>query len=152
MFTLMWGLIVIVRVIPAIKDAISGRLSAKNTLFTIIGLLFLAMPGAVLHKIAEASSWEFAAKLAGVVLIHLVFGPLMKAPTKEGREALDWIEGYRQFLAGVEQDRLDRLNAPRNAPELVNAALPYAIAMDLKQVWGDHLSETFFAATVSKGG
>jgi hypothetical protein len=151
-FTLILGAIVVVRVIPALKDAISGRLSAKNTFFSILGLLFLAMPALVLYKIAEGSSNEFAAMLAAVVLIHLVFGPLMKAPTRKGRETLDWIEGYRQFLASVEQDRLERLNDPQSAPALLNAALPYAIALDLEQAWGDHLSGAFFAATVSKGG
>jgi hypothetical protein len=151
-FTLILGSIIVVRVIPALKDAISGRLSAKNTFFTIVGLLFLAMPALVLYKIAEASSREFAAMLAAVVLIHLVFGPLMKVPTRKGRETLDWIEGYRQFLVSVEQDRLERLNDPQRAPALLNAALPYAIALDLQQAWGDHLSGAFFAAAVSKGG
>ena len=138
--------------IPALKDAFTGRLSLRSTLGALLGLLFLAMPAFVLYKIAEASSPDFGLMLAAIVAIHLIFSPQMKCLTAKGREVSDQIEGYRQFLMSVEQDRLDKLNTPSRSPELLNSSLPYAIALDVKQAWGDHLSEAFFAATVSKGG
>ena len=151
-FSLMLGAIVFVRVIPALRDAFAGRLKLRSSLLMGLCLLMAVMPVFVLYKIAEASSPEFAAMLALVVLAHCLFGPLMKTSTRKGREMLDRIEGYRQFLLSVERDRLDRLNAPQSPPTLLGQELAYAIALDLKQAWGDHLSEAFFAATVSKGG
>jgi hypothetical protein len=148
----MLGAIILIRVIPALKDALGGRLKLRSSLLMSLCLLMAILPVFVLYKIAEASSPEFAGMLALIGLAHCIFGPLMKTTTRKGREMLDRIEGYRQFLLSVERDRLDRLNAAQSPPTLLGQELAYAIALDLKQAWGDHLSETFFAATVSKGG
>ena len=36
--------------------------------------------------------------------------------------------------------------------EELDRFLPYAIALELKAAWGDHLSQTFFASTVVAEG
>jgi hypothetical protein len=61
---------------------------------------------------------------------------------------LDQIAGFRQFLEKVDQDKLDRLNPGGNAPQDLDRFLPYAIALEVKEAWGDHLSQTFLASTV----
>jgi Predicted membrane protein (DUF2207) len=151
-FGAMMGAIIVVRVIPALKDAFAGRLKLRSALLMSLCLLMAIMPAFVLYEMAEMSSVEFVWMIAAVLLIHFIFGPLMKTATPKGRDMLDRIEGYRQFLLSVERDRLDRLNPPQSPPTLLGQELAYAIALDLKQAWGDHLSEAFFAATVSKGG
>jgi hypothetical protein len=50
----------------------------------------------------------------------------------------------------VEQDRLNRLTDPNDSSRL-DAHVPYAIALDIKEAWGDHLCSAFIGATVSKG-
>ena len=47
-----------------------------------------------------------------------------------------------------EADEHDRGGGPRVAPEDLDRFLPYAIALEVKEAWGDHLSQTFFASTV----
>ena len=63
---------------------------------------------------------------------------------------LDQIAGFRLFLQNVEQDRLDKLNSAGEPPALLDEYLAYAIALEVHEAWGDHLSETFLATSVMR--
>ena len=54
------------------------------------------------------------------------------------------------FLGEVEQDRMPRLNAAGEAPKAATEFLPYAIALEVREAWGDHLAEAFFATTTRR--
>jgi hypothetical protein len=82
------------------------------------------------------------------LLINLGWGPQLKRKSPLGRQVSDQIAGFRQFLEKVDQDRLNRLNPEANAPQDLDRFLPYAIALEVKEAWGDHLSQTFLATTV----
>ena len=55
---------------------------------------------------------------------------------------MDDILGFREFLLAAEQDRVDKLNHPDLTPQYLNACLPYAVALDVKEAWGDAASES----------
>ena len=108
-------------------------------------LVFLFGFAMVLRAIAQNSTWIFSAVLVCVVLLNVVWACLLRAPTKLGRQTLDEIAGFRQFLASVELDRLKELNDPRYKPELLNEFFPYAVALDLKEPWGDEFAASMMA-------
>jgi hypothetical protein len=95
-------------------------------------------------------SLAYALMLAGLMLVNLVWAPRLKRRTVQGRQILDQIAGFRLFLEKVEKDRLDKLNAAGEAPEMLDEHLSYAIALEVKEAWGDHLALTFMAATVMR--
>ena len=66
------------------------------------------------------------------------------------RATLDALEGFRQFLVSVEQDRIHRLNESASKPVAEVQYLPYAIALEVREAWGDHLAEAFFATTIQR--
>jgi uncharacterized membrane protein YgcG len=71
----------------------------------------------------------------------------MEAPTKEGRKALDHIEGVREYLiTGGEGPRLEALNPPKRTPELFERMLPYAIALDVENTWAEKFKDVLAAA------
>jgi hypothetical protein len=86
--------------------------------------------------------------LVAFLLINLGWGPRLKRKSALGRQVSDQIAGFRQFLEKVDQDKLDRLNPAGSAQEDLDRFLPYAIALEVKEAWGDHLSQTFLASTV----
>jgi predicted membrane protein DUF2207 len=104
----------------------------------------------MLQKLAEGVSLAYALMLAGLMLVNLVWAPRLKRRTVQGRQILDQIAGFRLFLEKVEKDRLDKLNAAGEAPEMLDEHLSYAIALEVKEAWGDHLALTFMAATVMR--
>ena len=103
----------------------------------------------------EIMGLVFLAKVAGVavvvILIVLIFVnwffyELMKAPTRKGRKLLDKVDGFRDYLVVAEQDELRFKHPPEKTPELFERYLPYALALDVEEVWGDKFSEVIARA------
>jgi hypothetical protein len=149
--SLMISLIVVMNVIPAIRDTLRGRLNGRHITIAMLPLLiFGGVLGFVALQIAKGSNTTFAGSLIVLVLLNVTFTSLLSKMTTLGRQCMDQLFGFRQFLATVELDRLERLNDPHITPALLNNYLAYAIAFDLKEAWGDHLSNALFAkATTS---
>jgi len=104
----------------------------------------------MLRQLAEDVSLTFAITLAALLLVNLVWGPQLKRRTAQGRQILDEIAGFRLFLEKVEKDRLDKLNSAGETPELIDEQLPFAIALEVREAWGDHLAQTFFSTAVMR--
>jgi hypothetical protein len=71
-----------------------------------------------------------------LVLLNVALFQWMKAPTPEGGPLLTEIEGFRLFLNSVERFPMQRSEPPSN-PGLYEKYLPYAVALELEQAWGD---------------
>ena len=104
----------------------------------------------IAYHISTKVSLAYALALASIVAAHLIFAPTLRRITQEGRRALDHVEGFRSFLNKVEQDRLDRLRAPDEELDESDEFLSYAIALEIKEAWGDHLAQAFLATTVMR--
>jgi uncharacterized membrane protein len=70
----------------------------------------------------------------------------MAAPTPEGRKVLDHIAGFKQYLSITEAERLDRMTAPQDTPELFEKYLPYAIALSVENRWANRFAAVLAAA------
>ena len=70
----------------------------------------------------------------------------MSAPTAEGRQVLDRIAGFKQYLSITERERLDRLTPPEDTPELFEKYLPYAIALGVENRWAERFAGILAAA------
>jgi len=116
------------------------------------GSLAIAAFGAVMiflmKELAAGVSLSFALVLVTFLFINLAWGPQLKRKTSLGRQITDQIAGFRQFLQKAQQDQLDRLNPADQAPQDLSRFLSYAIALEVKEAWGDHLAQTFAASTV----
>jgi hypothetical protein len=110
--------------------------------------IFGAAIAFLLKNLASGVSLSFSLMLVAFLLINLGWGPRMRRKSPLGRQVSDQIAGFRHFLEKVDQDKLDRLNPSANAPQDLDRFLPYAIALEVKEAWGDHLSQTFLASTV----
>ena len=110
--------------------------------------IFAAVIVYLLKTVASGVSLSFSLMLVAFLLINLGWGPRLKRKSPLGRQVSDQIAGFRQFLEKVDQDKLDRLNPAGTAQEDLDRYLPYAIALEVKEAWGDHLSQTFLASTV----
>jgi len=93
-------------------------------------LLPLALPLLALPLVASAFIW-------------------IDAPTKEGRAVLDRVAGFKQYLSITERERLDRMTAPQDTPEIFEKYLPYAIALGVENRWADRFAGVLAAAAAS---
>jgi len=134
------GGIAVFNMAPFFRDAFQGRINVANIVTMGVSLIFFfCVLGFLGARIAHNSEPVFAWSLLATSLLNCTFPFLLKAPTKLGRERMDEVEGFRDFLASVELDSIDRMNNPHWTPTLKIDYLAYAIALDLKQAWGDHL-------------
>jgi len=74
-----------------------------------------------------------------LILLNGFAAPCLRNYTAAGRKALSEIEGFRQFLEGTEQDRLQRMNRVGQRAMFDAEFIPHAIALDLREGWGDDL-------------
>ena len=146
------GVIVSMTVVPALRDMVHGRTAGRNIAQIVVPtLMFSAALAFVDWRISLASSTEFALTLVAVTVLNVIFTALLQKLTPRGRKRLDEVLGFRDFLATVELDHLERMNDPRLSPAVLNDYLAYAIALDLKESWGDQLSQALTSAATSAG-
>ena len=84
--------------------------------------------------------------LGGIILLHLLFLYLLKAPTLQGRHLMDQVEGFKMYLAVAEKERLQLLHPPDKTPELFEKYLPYAFALDVENEWSEQFAEVLAQA------
>ena len=77
--------------------------------------------------------------LAAAVM-DIVFFRLLRAYTPEGRAVMDQIEGFRMYLGVAEKDRINMLTPPDETPATFERYLPYALALDVEQQWGERFA------------
>ncbi len=154
LFWFMLGLVTlaVLRLGQSLKDIARRRVSWKLAASTLISTpVIFAVPLLVAWFLAKQTSREFVGALLASLVLHAVAVPLLKRRSREGRELLDSLEGYRQYLASVDAEPLRQLNRPGSAAELMNSALAYAIALDVNERWGERLAGAFGAAAVAVG-
>lgn len=90
--------------------------------------------------------WPLVAVSLFLTLLNVLQLQWMKAPTRAGARLLTEIEGFRHFLESVEHLPMQRADAPGDKAGLYERYLPYAVALEVEQEWGDKflaLASTF---------
>ena len=127
--------------------ALLGR--QRNPFALAIGaLLFTAVTFMAAYQLARDISWAPVASYMTMIVMNGVFLTLLRTPTREGQTLLAQIHGYKIFLEATERDRLTALGKGRAQPPNLQS-LPYAIALDLKEPWGDAMANAFAVATTA---
>jgi predicted membrane protein DUF2207 len=115
----------------------------------LLPLLFFCLPGALIY-FTLGTNHGFVLALLVSVMLNSWFFFIMRAPTALGRDTRRQLAGFREFLLRVEQDRLDRMNTPAERAELMNRFLPYAIALGVRESWGDTMAAALSNAIVER--
>lgn len=86
------------------------------------------VPNGILPPPAEIS-------LVLLAVMNVSFFYLLRAPTAEGRKAMDHIEGFKLYLSVAEEGRLNVNAEPEMSEQLFERFLPYAVALDVEKPW-----------------
>jgi uncharacterized membrane protein YgcG len=131
------------KLLGSAKSAHKKSLSAdyKNHYFKYNGALNIpAVFVAIITSIVSLSLGAGPNPLVIAVLIALFvttvfFAVVMKRPTIRGRQLLDEMLGFKDYLEVAERDELNLRNPPEKTPQLFEAYLPYALALGVDQQW-----------------
>lgn len=129
--------------LPAIREAIDQAVSRDGRFFPTspervrrryagVGVAGLVLGMAALWANAPARAAVSIALCGGLVLL---FSRAMPRRTARGRAVYEEILGFREFVARVDQDRLERLGG--RSPERFERVLPYALVLGAADAWAD---------------
>lgn len=92
------------------------------------------------------------AVLVVMLVTLIVFARLVRAPTLEGRELLDEIEGLKLYMSVAERDELKQMRGP-DEPVLdakrYESMLPFAVALDVEDAWTEKFTIAAGAAAAA---
>jgi len=119
------SVVVAINVIPAFRDLFQGRMVRSSGLMLLLPLpLFVGMLGFPVILLARMADSAYAVSLLAVVMLNVVFVFLLQTPTKLGRERMDQVEGFRQFLSAADLDRVDARTFPTGPLRCISTTLP----------------------------
>lgn len=130
--------------LQAVKLAIRG-LYRRRALPLLLVLAFIYP--AIWYLILKDTAPVYGNVTMLMVLVSTFASPLLRNYTTTGRQVFEETLGFRQFLIAAEQDQLNRLNPPTQAMQAGEKYLPYAIALDVRELWGDRLSSSAMVET-----
>jgi hypothetical protein len=87
------------------------------------------------------TSGRFALLLTSFFCVNVIFKGLLEAPTNAGRAVLAKLDGFREFLARADANRLNHENQPGETPETLEKYTSYAVALDVEHAWGEEFTE-----------
>ena len=132
---------------------VNGILSALPAiLMTLFALPFIGGELFGLYMLTELTSVSMCFVLLIAAIINWLFYELLKAPTLAGRKLLDKIEGFKQYIDIAERHELDFKHPKGRSPELFEEYLPYALALDVEQQWGESFADVLAKAQAASGG
>ena len=125
-----------------------GKLSYGGALFiTAFAIPFVGGEIFGLGMFARATSIVATAVLAAFGVSQFIFHELLKAPTHAGRDLLDQVDGFREFIGATED--MERKYPLDRSPATFEKFLPYAMAMDLEEVWTAKFATVLAAAAAA---
>ena len=131
--------------LPGIRDALYRELVARKlfarspsktrTLWMVLGAIVLAA-GLGLGILALAFGyWAVLPAMIVSGLLVLLFGWHMPAMTAAGARVRREVEGLEEYIRRAEKQEIEFRDAPERTPELFSALLPYAVALDVSDLW-----------------
>jgi uncharacterized membrane protein YgcG len=114
---------------------------------TLFATLFCSAEGVGLFFLAMNTSVYVAISLPLYIGMIIAFTRWMKAPTLEGRELLDQLEGYKRWLTEYLPQQVNETADNDEAKQLLDEHLPWITALDLGGTWGDKLANALGMAS-----
>ncbi len=92
------------------------------------------------------------ATVVAMFLVMAFFAIIMKRPTLRGRQLLDEMKGFEDYLDVAEKHEMNLRNPPQKTPELFEKYLPFALALGIDQSWAEKFVRVLAKTRSPDGG
>ncbi|MBK9761086.1 MAG: DUF2207 domain-containing protein [Flavobacteriales bacterium] len=82
------------------------------------------------------------------MILFLLYVYLIKRPSEEKQALRARLLGFKMYLSAAEEKQLQHFNPPAMTPEVFEKYLPYAIAFEVEEIWGDRFQNMISSALV----
>ena len=124
----------------------------KNGLLNVPAILIVLATTFLSLAAASRPTLLVIVTIAAMFVTMSFFALIMKRPTMRGRKLLDEMAGFGDYLAVAEKDELNLRNPPEKTPQLFEAYLPFALALDVDQQWAEKFAGVLATAQRAEGG
>lgn len=97
----------------------------------------------------QTENWILGIGIALAGLIVLVFSSFMPAMTPEGARRWREVKGLEEYIRRAEKAELEFSQAPEKTTELFETLLPYAVALDVSDLWVEQFADVLAASPPS---
>jgi hypothetical protein len=95
---------------------------------------------------AQTENWILGIGIALAGLVVLVFSSFMPAMTLEGARRWREVKGLEEYIRRAEKAELEFSQAPEKTTQLFETLLPYAVALDVSDIWVDQFAAVLAAS------
>lgn len=127
--------------IASLKRDYAGRYFKTNGLLGVPAF-FIGLVAAIVALNVGLGPTLFV--IIGIVLMFItfvIFAVSMRRPTGVGRNLLDEVLGFREYLEIAEKEEMNLRNPPEKTPQLFEHYLPFALALGVEQAWAEKFSD-----------
>ena len=107
----------------------------------------------------QTENWILGLGIALAGLIVLLFSSFMPAMTLEGARRWREVKGLEEYIRRAEKAELEFSQAPEKTTELFETLLPFAVALDVSDIWVEQFADilaasppAWYAGTTYGGG
>jgi hypothetical protein len=111
-----------------------------NGALNVPAILIVLASTALALKSGTGPTFLVIATIIAMFLTMAFFAIIMKRPTLRGRQLLDEMLGFKDFLEIAEKEELNLRNPPDKTPELFETYLPFALALGVDQQWSERFA------------
>jgi uncharacterized membrane protein YgcG len=88
--------------------------------------------------------------LIGNLILFLLYQWLIRKPAEQKLKLQSEIEGFKMYMAAAEEKLLQFSNPPEMTPEKFEKLLPYAMVLDVEEIWGEKFEKAISMSTQSQ--
>lgn len=96
----------------------------------------------------EANKYALIITIPLLSISYIIYAIQIVRPSERKLELKSYIEGLKMYLDIAEEKRIQFFNPPELTPEKFEELLPYAIALDMEEVWGEKFEKKLLSSTI----
>ncbi|MDD4778096.1 MAG: DUF2207 domain-containing protein [Fermentimonas sp.] len=116
------------------------------TVVLYVIILFYFINNNLMHFVINRKALFITVPL--LAILYVIYAIQIVRPGERKLHYKSNIEGLKMYLDIAEEKRMQFFNPPAITPEKFEELLPYAIALDMEEVWGEKFEKTFLSSSV----
>lgn len=135
----------------SLKDDYQQKYFRTNGAMNIPAIGIVLLTTVIALKSGDGPTLLVIGAIILMFMTMVFFAIIMKRPTLRGRQLLDEMLGFKDFLEIAEKQELNLRNPPQKTPQLFESLLPFALALGVEQQWSERFAKTLAAVRDPNG-
>jgi hypothetical protein len=124
----------------SLKDDYKQKYFRTNGMLNLPPIALILIATGLALKAGNGPTFMVIVIVILMFVTTVFFAIIMKRPTMRGRQLLDEMLGFKDYLEVAEEEEMNLRNPPQKTPELFESLLPFALALGVDQQWSERFA------------